>query len=660
MKELIKRYQDGGKNALIETIKYATPGVGSYYSILDAIDDPSLQNILSAGGSVVGDILLLTGAGAAAKIPGALRALNNARKAQKAVELTAKHAGNLARHYASVGDIKAVDQIMDGIKAYYKNASELGLKVDDLLNTYKNIQSIAETGLATGTIAKGMNTMTKAAADNLTAKQNMLKKQKGSDWLYNDFSNTEKYKSGGIVRRQIQKYQNGNGISWADVGDAASYMIPVYGTYRSVKDAINDPSFANWGLAGLSFLGDVATLAGGSGMLIKGASAASKGAKYAKGAQAAEREAMAMAKHAEKLAPLSGKYWTFTEIPSSVTGKVTRVPVAPAKLVTPEQAKAVQRTINAIYSDAEGMMRSAATQERMANMYKNEAKFYTKQAGGIAAGGIGAKGGKSVQKVSKPQKDTKQQNAKTQKKKATVSNGDLVKKRTEPFLYNNFQKKDGGTVKHLVPKHQEGNTVRQILDAGEYMLPIYGTYKSWRDVYNDPTWTNLGLAGLSTLGDAALIFGGAGMGLKSISTGAKAAKAAEKASKLSNITTKLVNNSKHYAAQASRAASKTSKASSKAGSSPFGNIFDIFKVDEGKVFKEKSSRALNAATYAHQNQAAAEAARDALLKTQKRQRIAAAASTGAGSVAKGIKASQGSQNLVEKRKTPYLYNNFQK
>lgn len=245
-------------------------------------------------------------------------------------------------------------------------------------------------------------------------------------------------------------------------------------------------------------------------------------------------------------------------------------------------------------------------------------------------------------------------------KKYQNGNEDLVKKRTEPFLYNNFQKKDGGIVNHIVPKHQEGNTVRQILDAGEYMLPVYGTYKSWRDVSNDPTWTNLGLAGLSTLGDAALIFGGAGMGLKSISTGAKAARAAEKASKFSNITTKLVNNSKHYAAQASRAASKTSKVSSKADSSPFGNIFNMFKVDEGKVFKEKSSRALNAATYAHQNQAAAEAARDALLKTQKRQRIAAAASTGAGSVAKGIKASQGSQNLVEKRKTPYLYNNFQK
>lgn len=42
--------------------------------------------------------------------------------------------------------------------------------------------------------------------------------------------------------------------------------------------------------------------------------------------------------------------------------------------------------------------------------------------------------------------------------KVTPSNGDLVKKRTKPFLYNNFQKKDGGSIS-LIPKHQYGNSV---------------------------------------------------------------------------------------------------------------------------------------------------------------------------------------------------------
>ena len=46
-------------------------------------------------------------------------------------------------------------------------------------------------------------------------------------------------------------------------------------------------------------------------------------------------------------------------------------------------------------------------------------------------------------------------------KKVTPSNGDLVKKRTEPFLYNNFQKKDGGTVKKLISKHQYGNPIER-------------------------------------------------------------------------------------------------------------------------------------------------------------------------------------------------------
>ena len=113
-------------------------------------------------------------------------------------------------------------------------------------------------------------------------------------------------------------------------------MVPVYGTYLSVKDAIDDPSWQNWGLAGLSLLGDIATVAGGSGLLVKGASAASKSAKFAKAARASEKEAEAMIKYAEKLAPISGKYWTYTEIPSAVTGRTVLKPTAPIKVLKPE------------------------------------------------------------------------------------------------------------------------------------------------------------------------------------------------------------------------------------------------------------------------------------------------------------------------------------
>ena len=81
------------------------------------------------------------------------------------------------------------------------------------------------------------------------------------------------------MKNRIIKSQNGsNSNTWQEGAKAVSYMIPVYGTYLSIKDAIDDPSLANIGMAGLSLAGDVGTLFG-AGALLKGAVGASKAAK---------------------------------------------------------------------------------------------------------------------------------------------------------------------------------------------------------------------------------------------------------------------------------------------------------------------------------------------------------------------------------------------
>ena len=429
----------------------------------------------------------------------------------------------------------------------------------------------------------------------------------------------------------IKRYQEGNSISWSDVGDAASYMIPVYGTYRSFKDAINDPSFTNWGLAGLSLLGDLG-YGVGIGAALKGAKASSAAAKaYLGVASNYERIAADIAKEASKVSPKSS-------------------------------VRALKRADN-LADDAIGTWKTAQDYRAIAAIEKQGIGRNIKNAGKIAAGSSAAfKGPKAVDRAS--ELDRNKRKSSTQKKtqkKATPSNGDLVKKRTEPFLYNNFQKRNGGTMKRLIPKHDEGAAVRQILDAGEYMIPIYGTYKSWKDVYNEPTWTNLGLAGLSTVGDAALIFGGAGMGLKALNTGTKVAKATEKVNKLNNAVSKLTKQATQYDLKAQKAI-KASERRAKAnqGSDSFIDIFNLFDPNNPKMLKARSERTLDAAVKADQGRAAAESTRNALLKTQKKQKIASAVSVAAGSGAKGVKAKQGSDNLVEKRKTPYLYNTFQK
>lgn len=78
--------------------------------------------------------------------------------------------------------------------------------------------------------------------------------------------------------------------STREIGHAAAYMLPVYGTYLSVNDAIADPTWYNIGTAVLSGLGDVGTLAG-VGLAGKAAVAASKASKLAKLAKGSEKAA---------------------------------------------------------------------------------------------------------------------------------------------------------------------------------------------------------------------------------------------------------------------------------------------------------------------------------------------------------------------------------
>ena len=83
--------------------------------------------------------------------------------------------------------------------------------------------------------------------------------------------------------KKLIKYNQQGGVI-----DAASYMIPIYGTYRSIKDAIDDPTLGNIGMAGLSAASDIGTLFGvgaiGRGALgaLKAGKAASKAVKLAR------------------------------------------------------------------------------------------------------------------------------------------------------------------------------------------------------------------------------------------------------------------------------------------------------------------------------------------------------------------------------------------
>lgn len=83
----------------------------------------------------------------------------------------------------------------------------------------------------------------------------------------------------------INKYQPGGEVKRTP--STLEYLIPVYGTYLSGKDFVEDPTWKNGLMFGLSALGDVATVVG-AGALVKGlgtaAKASSRGTKVGKAA----------------------------------------------------------------------------------------------------------------------------------------------------------------------------------------------------------------------------------------------------------------------------------------------------------------------------------------------------------------------------------------
>ena len=78
-------------------------------------------------------------------------------------------------------------------------------------------------------------------------------------------------------------------------------------------------------------------------------------------------------------------------------------------------------------------------------------------------------------------------------------------------------------MKKLVKKNQAGD----VLNAATYAIPIYGTYKTIKDAYKEPTPFNLGTAALSTIGDALSVFG-LGHGINAAVASSKAINTANK------------------------------------------------------------------------------------------------------------------------------------
>jgi hypothetical protein len=65
------------------------------------------------------------------------------------------------------------------------------------------------------------------------------------------------------------------------------------------------------------------------------------------------------------------------------------------------------------------------------------------------------------------------------------------------------------------------------------MIPIYGTYKEAKQLYEHPSWEQAGWTALSALGDASMAIPLFGPEIKAATTAAKAANVTAKAAKLS-------------------------------------------------------------------------------------------------------------------------------
>jgi hypothetical protein len=86
-----------------------------------------------------------------------------------------------------------------------------------------------------------------------------------------------------------------------------------------------------------------------------------------------------------------------------------------------------------------------------------------------------------------------------------------------------FKKKN----KDLIPKGQEG------LEVAQRMIPVWGTLKEAKQLYDYPSWEQAGWTALSALGDASMfVLPLVGGPIKAAATAAKAANVASKAAKV--------------------------------------------------------------------------------------------------------------------------------
>lgn len=94
--------------------------------------------------------------------------------------------------------------------------------------------------------------------------------------------------------------------------------------------------------------------------------------------------------------------------------------------------------------------------------------------------------------------------------------------------------------KKLIKKHQKGS---QLLDAATYAIPIYGTYRTIKDAYHDPSAQNIAWAGVSVLSD---LLSGAGIGnaMNAAVASGKAAKVTKAANKVAPKVVKVVKEAK--------------------------------------------------------------------------------------------------------------------
>lgn len=85
------------------------------------------------------------------------------------------------------------------------------------------------------------------------------------------------YKQGGKISKGQQ------GLNTNDLIDTGSRLIPIYGTYKDIQDAVKNPNFSTIGSAVLSGIGDIAMLSGvgaGVGAALKGTGTALKAGKF--------------------------------------------------------------------------------------------------------------------------------------------------------------------------------------------------------------------------------------------------------------------------------------------------------------------------------------------------------------------------------------------